>query len=191
MLGKGHHNVLEQGHGEETVDIGGLLCTPDEIVAACDDFGIGGIDGLPTIVEYKTTRKSAKKTPFTGDRNGNNDLGNYIDQLGGYCAKTGIPRGRLHVFYLLGYWGAMIDGVKDKYFPVHKCWDFEFEPLEMAAWSNELDRRRGMVERAEKLTDIPLYEHRDWECGYCALKSGGVCPGGSGEWPDAFQVKYV
>lgn len=158
MLGEGHHGLVGGAtKAEKSWDIDGLLCTPDELVKERK----GGKEDQLIVVEYKTTRKSANK--------GINDLDSYVEQLGGYCALLGTPYGRLHVFFLVGAYRPPT--------PIHKVWDIEFAPHELAHWRRELSRRRALIESARSMESIPVAENHPWRCAYCGLKDR-VCPGG-------------
>ena len=163
MLGEGHHGLIGgRTDANKTQVINGISLTPDEIVSE---------EGLQVIIEYKTTRKSANKTIY--------DLGNYVDQIGGYCFSLNIKRARLHVFHLVGSYRPPT--------PVHKCYELEFEDWELKAWGDEIQRRHNLLRAAEKVEDISLYEHFDWECSYCPYKNNG-CGGGGGERVPFFQA---
>ena len=165
-LGKGFHNLLETKL-EETIDVEGILLTPDEATME---------DGEPVLVDFKTTRKSSSKGP--------EDLDTYIDQLGSYCSLLNIPRGRLHVFYLVGDihdWNVPFKQRSSK--PEHTCYDFLFSNDELYRWREELLRRKLMIEQAGGIEDISLDEHRSLECGIgkdheCPLIALHACEGG-------------
>jgi hypothetical protein len=158
-LGKGLHNLFESG-SEETFESEGLLFTPDEVVPG---------EGHNTVVEFKTTRYSARK--------GLSEMGSYVEQIAGYCALLGVRHARLHILHLVGDYKNPT--------PVHRCFDVEFEERELAWWKGEILRRRDMIQAAESMEAIPLAEHQTWECKYCPLL-GGACPGGDGERRPAF-----
>ena len=173
-LGKSYHNLIE-GAGEETFVIDGIHLTPDEItniIPYHDIESLGRHNAV--IVEYKTTRYSSKKTI--------EDMNNYVDQVGGYCALLGVNKARLHIFHLVGDYRNVQ--------PVHRCYDLEFNDGELERWRRELNRRRVLIETAQSIDSIPLTEHVNWECKNCPLKDTH-CPGGGGERLGAFPYMEV
>jgi hypothetical protein len=165
-LGETVHRVLGGGtEATKTKEADGILYTPDEVVLT-----ERMADGRKRIVEFKTTAYSARKTP--------QDMPQYFDQLGGYAAYEGTTLGRLFIIHTRGYYNAKgPDGKSMGMDPVLKCYDVEFDPVELAGWRRELARRKALVEGAPTFQSIPLEDVAwDFECPHCPLL-GEVCEG--------------
>jgi hypothetical protein len=147
-----------------------LSCTPDEASRDGNEF-------WPPIREYKTTRKSSGK--------GIEQLPEYTAQAALYCLAMGVCEASVFVIFSAGnykYGDA-------KTFVDWKGWDVEFSARELDWWAKEIRRRRGVIERAGSLHDIPVSENWDAKvkssCSYCPLKADGTCEGG-GSWQSPF-----
>jgi hypothetical protein len=176
-LGETVHRVLGGGtDAVKTKIVDGIHYTPDDVVMATTLA-----DGRKRIDEFKTTAYSANKSL--------QDTPQYLDQLGGYCAFEETLYGRLYVIHTRGFYNSKdpATGKPRGFDPVLRAYDIEFHPIELAGWRRELRRRKGLLEGASRLTDIPVEEHWSWECEpYCPL-FGEVCEGGKGQRVGAFQ----
>jgi len=152
MVGHSHEAIFGQGLARgQPIEADGIVGTPDFWDEA--------------LIEMKSTRMSAKKTP--------EDMGHYVAQVASYCAMQGLLEGRLYVLHLMGDYSR--DG------PISaklRIWKLQFKPKDLKAWWEELLLRRNVVLGKIMPAPAPCWE---WECGYCAVRSLIDCPGGE-EW---------
>lgn len=165
LLGRGHHELLEQGEKETRVDLQ-LNAMSDE-GDLVEIIAHGTIDGLEEDgdlpIEFKTTRRSSSKSVL--------DNHNYIEQLASYCLARDTQRGRLYVLYISGDYKFKTGGGG----PEIKAFDFFFEEEELDNWRDELTRRATIILDADNIPDIRL--HYGYECERCAIKELISCPG--------------
>lgn len=148
MVGHSHEAIFGQGLARGVpVESDGIIGTPDFWDEA--------------LIEMKSTRMSAKKTP--------EEMGHYVAQVASYCAMQGLKEGRLYVLHLMGDYSR--DGPPSAKL---RIWKLQFKPKDLKAWWEELQRRRDVVLGKKMPPPAPCW---DWECGYCAVRGLIDCPG--------------
>jgi hypothetical protein len=171
LLGESAHIFLGgKTSSEKSIPYEGLSCTPDEASREGNEF-------WPPIREYKTTSRSSSK--------GIPDLGDYVAQAALYCLAMDVNEASIFVIFSRGNYKFGPDGT----FVDWKYWDVEFSARELEWWAREIRRRRDLLGRAQRLSDIPASENWDPKikksCSFCGLKRDGLCEGG-GEWQAPF-----
>jgi len=146
MVGHSHEAIFGQSLARGVpVESDGIVGTPDFWDEA--------------LIEMKSTRMSAKKTP--------EEMGHYVAQVASYCAMQGLKEGRLYVLHIMGDYGHPPNAKL-------RIWKLQFKPKDLKAWWEELQRRRDIVLGKKMPPPAPCW---DWECGYCAVRSLIDCPG--------------
>lgn len=146
------------------------------------------VDMLPTEVKatyYSSGEDITTKAPH------------YMAQIAAYCKMRGVLEGKLMVFYINGPYN-LFRKAENKVLgqdgrPVRsvlKVYDVEFTQPELDAWWEELQYRKGILERAEDIEQIPIRLHHTWECDRCPLL-GEICPGGEGAHEKIYEEVFA
>lgn len=146
-IGKAMHNYLHPGQGEQSVEVDGILCSPDNT----EDKS-----------EIKTTRSNS-------DKFNPSDMPKWERQMMAYCKALGVKVYNLDAFFICGNYKPP--------FPTLRTFEYTFTEGEIESNWQWLKARRDILVKALETDTPPAKDCEEWECkeceaiGYCSALS--------------------
>lgn len=136
-IGYSMHNYLHPGQGEESVEVDGIICSPDNTGEA---------------EEIKTTRSNSDR--FTPE-----DMPHWIQQMMAYCKALKTTTYKLMVYFICGNYKPP--------FPTLRTFEYKFSAKEIEDNWNWLLKRRDILLKALEDEKPPARDCEPWECKEC------------------------